>query len=330
MVDSPRRQEQREHSGLNWRTMVSGKTNYAANVDKENDYHRSREGTASELSVPIRADGQLIGTLNLESAIPSNYEAFLPQVEAVAAGIGRRIADERGRYSQPLFERAAEVLDYGHGYEGKLLSLQERVNTFPLPDADLAALNNSIGDVLELITTGIKPDSGSGNIIHEPRTVARAISDALEEEKVLGLRLPGRVNIDELQVELTPQAAHFVDSATRNILSNIKRHSGKPDKSAGVERRPAEVVYGACSWDGVRCATIAFFNTSPDPIPPSLASAIYRVPLVHRDGLRLGAYLAAIRTQQIGGAISFVVREKYYVRTVIVIPLTPGNVAERR
>jgi transcriptional regulator with GAF, ATPase, and Fis domain len=329
MVDSPRRQEQREHGGLNWRTMASGKLSYAADASKEKDYHQSREGTASELSVPIRADGELIGTLNLESTIPSNYEAFLPQIEAVAAAIGRRIADERERDSQPLFERAAEVLDYGHGYAEKLLSLRGRVKAFPLPHADLTAINNSIEDLLEIITTGIKADSDSGNVIYEPRTVARAVSDALQDEKVLGLHLPDPVNVDELQVELTAQVARSIDLATRNVFSNIKRHSGKPDKSAGIERRPAEVVYGACSWDGARCATVAFFNTSPDPILPGLASRVYRVPLVHRDGLRLGAYLAAMRMRQIGGSISFAVGKKYYVRTVMVIPLTSKNIAKR-
>jgi GAF domain-containing protein len=322
-IDDPYLVQGQKDGGLNWRTVLEGRPTYAPDVAVERSFLETHEGTQSELSVPIGVEGRLIGVLNLESRDLNNYGAFVPHIQALAGAIGRAFADAAAQRSQPVLERAAEILDTGHRHSHELDDLEKRTKELTLDRRSLTAIDNYIKES-RMLLAGIMREGS------EPKRRVRSttLGDVLVEacaEKLSRLSLPDRRHTPEMRYPLGGDQAMLLLAAAADITSNLTNHGGKAGLAHADTGRPLhELTLGSCSWDGRRYAAINFHNASPDSLPRSEMLQIYRIPFPREDGrLRLGAYLAGIRLRQIGGMIHFSIAEKSQrARTVVMVPST--------
>ncbi len=329
-------QNERTHGGLNWHTALTGRPTYAPDVDEHPRYRRSRAATRSELSVPVRAGGELVGVLNLESSSLANYGPSLPYVHALAGAIGRRFADAALSVSRPLLERTAEILDAAHLYAARLHSLDEHAGTLPLDTDGIAMIRRYIGECYELINSatvrpaaivdainGHRPETAatgtnSGGTDDGPVAIERIVADALADRPVLELLVIGEPDLD---AEIPARHVPLLASAVRSVLSNMKKHRGVPATADPMDVAPPRLRYGRCTWDGQRYALLTFTNPTGQLIPASVATQVYRIPIERQGELRLGAYLASLRLRQLGGRLSFSVDAEQIARTVMMVPV---------
>jgi GAF domain-containing protein len=322
-IDDPYPVQGQKDGGLNWRTVLEGRPTYAPDVAVEPEFLGTHEGTQSELSVPIRVEGRLVGVLNLESHALNNYGAFLPHIQALAGAIGRAFADAAAQLSQPVLERAAEILDTGHRHSHELDGLEDRTKQLKLDRKSLTAIRKYIKDSRELLASIMREDSEPKGRVPST-TLGEVLAEACAEELPL-LTLPDRRQTPELHYRLRGDEARLLLAATADITSNLTNHGGKPGVAHSDTGGPLHALtLGSCSWDGRRYAAINFYNSSPDFLPRSEMLQIYRIPFPRGDGrLRLGAYLAGIRLRQIGGMIHFSIAEQSQrARTVVMVPNT--------
>lgn len=325
-MDDRLRVQYERHGGLNWRTVRNGRRTYSADVTTEADYTESRKETRSELSVPIRIGGQLRGTLNLESATVGNYGPFMPLVDALAGAIGRRLADAEAHHSQLVLERAAEVFDDAHYYEGRLQELRAKSEAIAVDAAEREAIITYIDKCIELISGTLRKKRANELVPHS--TVDDVIQAALAKKHVLSLELPRDSQIAELQHQLTETEARLLHAATRNILSNLKKHGGKSALADDETHQPPRMLYDACTWDGRRYALISYTNPVMEFVKAEDAYRIYRLPIERDNILRLGAYLAALRLRELGGMLHFSINPDQVARTVMMIPTVRTRVGQ--
>lgn len=311
-----------EDGGINWKTVITGKYYYSRDTRRDKAYIVCREGTNSELTVPIRSEGRLVGSMNLESPSLSNYAPFIPQLRAVAGAIGQSFAYAEAYYGQPILEQAAEILDHHHDYEANLQRLRQSRNLDSLSPPERAAIEDYIAKGLELIaniTRGkrtLSPPPKSGTIWDMFRMAYASIRPIPRFDE------PDPSHPHNWDPILEPQQTPLVLSAFKNILANLKKYSGNPGLG-NVEEKPTELVTGTCTWAGRQYATLSLHNISTEFIPASVALQAYRLPFSGSDGkLRLGSYLAALRVKQVDGLISFAVSGRgRKARTTVLIPL---------
>jgi len=309
-------QNERAHGGLNWHTALTGRPTYAPDVDEHPRYRRSRTATRSELSVPVRAGGELVGVLNLESPSLANYGPSLPYVHALAGAIGRRFADAALSVSRPLLERTAEVLDAAHLYAAKLHSLEDHAGTLPLDAENITMIRRYIGECYDLINSVTARQVGDGDTASA--SIERIVDDAMADRPVLELEVTGS---PAPGYQVPARHVPLLASAVRSVLSNLKKHRGIPATADPMGVSPPRLRYGECTWDGQRYALLTFTNPTGQLIPARVASQVYRIPIERQGELRLGAYLASLRLRQVGGRLSFSVDAEQTARTVMMVPV---------
>ena len=308
--------------GINWQVALANRVIYAPDTDKpDGPYVPARQDTKSELALPIRTEGRLVGTLNLESNSPSNYGPLIPQAMALAGAMGRAFADAQAYYTQPVLERASEVLDHGHDYESHLLSLGRSPILDGLSKPDQAAIQHDIEEGLRLITDITRGDSPSG-VAEDGSTIWHTLREACEDTKPLLLEQPDWDNIPRWDRRLQAEEQRLIYSAFRNVLINIKRYAGSPPVGVYI---PPGLSSTTCIWAAKEYVALTIRNSSSKFITTHVANRAYRVPFPGFDGkLRLGAYLAALRLKQINGLASFSVADAgWSCRTTLLIPRSP-------
>jgi GAF domain-containing protein len=308
-------QEETAHGGINWRAVSTGRFVYSPDVDAEPDYLKAREETRSQLSLPIRTAGHLIGTLNLESASLANYGAYLPYAQATADAIGRRIAAASVQAGRPVLERAAQVLDRTHTYETRLLDLQMHARSLKLDAASISRIDAYVEECLGLIGSAVRL-SEQVEPTERIELLGESVERALGDRPVLDLKAENDwTDVPALNRPVSPLFGQIVHSATRSILSNMKKHAG-----AVYNRSAPTIWFGECMWDGRSHATIVFTNSTDRILPPAVADQVYRVPIDRNGELRLGAHLAGLQLQMVHGWISFDVDVNGIAKTVLTVP----------
>jgi GAF domain-containing protein len=308
--------------GINWQVVLTDRVVYVPDTENSQpaeSYLPARKDTKSELALPIRSDGRLVGTLNLESSSPANYGPLIPQAIAFAGAMGRAFADAQAYYTQPVLERAAEVLDHGHDYESHLLSLRRSPILAGLSEHDQAVIQQDIEEGLRLITDITRGDS-QREVAEERATLWDTLREAYEDTNPLLLERPNWDNRPRWDRRLRADEQRLIFSALRNVLLNIKRYSGiSPVDTEYISPHLSDTT---CIWAGREYVALTIRNSSSKFIANSVASRAYRVPFPGIDGkLRLGAYLAALRLRQINGLVSFSAADAgWSCRTTLLIP----------
>ncbi len=309
------------HGGTSWRAVLTGQLHYAPDAASDEYYRPTRADTQSALTVPIKVEGRLLGTINMESRMLANYGPFLPQAEALAGALGRSFADAEAYFTQPVLARAAEVLDHGHDYEANLRQLKMSPALATLGGSERQTVEDFIDDGLDLITRTTRGWTDSSDEVAQ--TVWTALNNAYERRPVLSLSLPDWSNVETLNRPLEAGDARLIESAITNVFANMKRYAGDPGIGP-TGYTPPTMETSECTWAGGQFLTITFWNTSSDYISSQISTRVYRIPIESSDGtLRLGSYLAALRIRQVRGTIAFAVADEgVRARTVLMIPLT--------
>jgi hypothetical protein len=324
-LDDPYTVLRYRHGGISWQVILTNRVAYVADTENPQlaeHYLPVRKGTRSELALPIRSDGRLVGTLNLESSTPSNYGPLVPQAMAFAGAMGRAFADAQAYYTQPVLERAAEVLDHGHDYESHLRSLRRSPILAGLSEHDQAVIQQDIEEGLRLITDITRGDSHR-EVVEEGATLWDTLREAYEDTNPLLLEQPNWNKRPKWDRPLRAEERRLIFSALRNVLLNVKRYSGSPP--VDTKYIYAHLSDSTCTWAGKEYVALTIRNSSSKYVTRKVATRAYRVPFPGIDGkLRLGAYLAALRLRQINGLASFSVADAgWSCRTTLLIPRYP-------
>lgn len=143
-------------AGVLGRTFTSGRTNNIEDVRLDPAYVDAVPGLVSELSVPLRVDGRVVGVVNLESAVRLPASAA-QEVELAATLLGLRLAKvgvpeesrarQLGRHTSPLTGAAARgdlrlLLDEATAAVRELSGLSSALVAGPTP-AGLEVLSAS-------------------------------------------------------------------------------------------------------------------------------------------------------------------------------------------
>jgi serine phosphatase RsbU (regulator of sigma subunit) len=128
----------RDGRGIVGHVITTGRSVVAPDVRLDRRYVEGRRTTLSEIAVPIFANGDIIGALNLESNDVDEYsQADVPVLEFFAAAAGTSI--EKAVLHREVIERQqlADQLNLAREVQANLLP----VGPPPIPGYDLAATN---------------------------------------------------------------------------------------------------------------------------------------------------------------------------------------------
>jgi GAF domain-containing protein len=312
------RQQQARDAGLNWKTAASGEFSYSPDVRDDKAYAAFRPETRSDLSVPLRQEGRLIGTLNLESRDLRNYASYLPQVEALAGAIGRSLADATAQETSLVLERAAAVLDHVHTLDKGLKTVAQLVRDAPMAAGAKREIEESLSASSALIARLVRDAPGSEPVTGDS-TLAALLQEAISDARLFVLRYPDPTGVPALGKAVTATEAQRFRSACQNVLANLKDHT-----SDDTDFR--EISFDETLWGGREYVTLTFRNLSDRILDVQRAAQIYRTPVRSEHGtLRLGAYLTTLRLREIGGLVHFTVGEtttgaRQEARTTVMIP----------
>lgn len=313
--DSHRVLQERRDGGCAWVAMRQGRIVYLPDVTAGSGsscYVPCREGIRSELVVPIRSEGELIGVLNLESPLPNAYAGFIPGVQALAGAIGRSVGEAVARAAGGAVRRVASILDRAHDIEPHLSDAVAEVEA--RGEASAESLD-SLREVAEFIESIRATDfSGPAEVDHIA-TLESIFGEVFHADLAAPfphLQLHGdRALLSE--VRLGPTAGRHLRLALRNIARNLVTH--------GADSTHRSVRFAKSQWDGREHITVQFENPSKgateiDPL------SLYRVPHVDERGeLRLGAFLTGLEVRQLGGSVHCATDARGRIlRTVVMLP----------
>lgn len=95
-------------AGITGRTFRTGTEQYVDDIRAEPDYLEAIPGVVSELCVPLRTDGVVVGALNVESLVPLS-EPVREAVRACAELLGDRLGDLQPELSRVPLRRLART-----------------------------------------------------------------------------------------------------------------------------------------------------------------------------------------------------------------------------
>jgi hypothetical protein len=307
-----------QQGGLNWQCMRRGEPVYEARVDVRRDYLLVRPRTVCELVMPVRMEGWLIGTLNLESSVPDAFSPVQPLVASFAGALGRTLADARASFEERVIDGAARALNHRHSMESRLEELSAEIakgRFNPALRRSLQAYINKIKVELSAMrrppSTGYETDATLEEILH------RAVKDVdflgpIPEERfnpILSTRISGH-RTKPLQV------------AIANILSNLMNYTAV-SRDGFSDQLLTEIEVSGSSFQGESQAIFTFLNYSDSYLDPEKIANLYRCPVPSAEGrLRVGAFLAGLNARRAGAWLhSAVSDDRRTLRTKLVVRL---------
>lgn len=288
--------------GVNWEVVSTGRLVHEPDVKKARRFTDHGRPTLSELCVPVRSEGRLIGVLNLESPYRASYDRVTPLVEAFAGAVSRTISDAAAPYSWHLVERAVEIDTVWHDLPKPLHEAQRLLAVRELDPLNVGRRKSDSSDdeLAQLVSKALNlVDSvQSLNQPLPPRmSTLREVFVQLKERSIPTEGLEDKLD----SVLLSPRNAPVVLSILESVVTNIVDH--------GAVDPPASVGLQNLVLDGQGFCQLWFENPMQydGDIDSLKAADFYRVPVngtrVDKPGVRLGAFLAGVRARSLGGAM---------------------------
>jgi hypothetical protein len=136
------------------------------------------------------------------------------------------------------------------------------------------------------------------------------------------LVLPADAHPDVFHREVEPLEAAAINIAVTNILNNAIGHVDPIRRGPETAARRT-IEFHQTYLDGRDSAVITVRNRMRSPLPPDRISGLYRYPLAGRnDELRLGAFLAGLAAQRIGGRLhAYQTASLPTLTSVLIIPV---------
>lgn len=302
--------------GPHWDVMRIGEPINIRDVNRQQEYPRFRPNTLSALCVPVRAEGIVIGTLNLESPLIDNYDPFMSLIVALCGAIGRTLADGRAALETSVLDNAAQALARRHEFSGDLTALAKDVKNLTEGSskepilARIASMHSAIKDLRDL--PGRQSASASyWGIISEVAQAAQLRFGAISKP-----------TDDIFHQKVSSQATQLLSTVLRSLFRNINFHS---DISAhdSFGRPVPRAHFSVTKLQGTAQAVATFENFSRDFLEPDVCKQLYRYPITGPGGeLRLGTYIAGLNARRMGARIhACCLEDKKTFRTTLIVPI---------
>jgi GAF domain-containing protein len=316
MRDKRRALRERE-GGIAWSVMRRGEHEDVRDVAADRRFLQVRAEVASEFCVPVKVQGTTIGTLNLESPIRDNYAASLPLVLAFAGALGRAFEEAASARAKQVIDQAALSIAKRHAIDNYVTDLQRSLSKEEVSDRGRRALDRFAQRARQTLSE------------MRGKAVIEAVGTATLREVVQSslLSLDTTLAVPEIpashpfDAQLDPLRATATSLALTNLFQNAISHVDPiPRGFTGMPQR--RVAFSRTYLDGAECAVIAIENQIRLPLPSDRLAGLYHYPLTGKnDELRLGAFLAGLAAQRVGGRLhAYQSPEAQTLTSVLIIP----------
>jgi hypothetical protein len=285
---------QHDDGGANWKVVRSGAPEVISDVQLASHYTPRRANTRSELSVPVRSDGRLIGVLNLESPYLDHYAALSPLVEAFASGVGRTLIDAMADHARGTLARSVAMDNLGH-------DLAKHIDEAIHLDLQHAPVGSPITKKLDQArVTMNRILLSSQEYAEQPMALGLLLQRAAAQADIISFDPIASLNADLQAVTCDRNQVTALGAALRSIFANVVDHG-----STSSAQSPARVVGAIIEFDGSLHVALRITSESGFPLDPALVADLYRVPVygTKKPGKRLGAYLAGTNVRAIRGML---------------------------
>jgi GAF domain-containing protein len=260
---------------------------------------QQRDGIRSELCLPIKAHGRLVGTLNLESQHRSDYpDDVAAVVGALAQQVGLAISQSRRNDERRLFSFQARQASQAHRVLKRIDDLEGLLKT------NEQLRETKFGEELSRVIASIR--EASDPELAKPFDV-EPVEDgvALARELIDGLLAKpgyrGHLNVrglppDDMKVpELVGQILTLaVDELLRNALKVVSRNSRLPFK--------ANIRFEEIHRAGRPYLRVEIANPITAPLPAKTERRLYRGP-IRSDRTHIGAFVVGSFVRSVGGEV---------------------------
>jgi GAF domain-containing protein len=249
-----------------------------------------REGTRSELCLPIFVSGRVVGALNLESRFRDGYVDSIETASAVAEQVGLALQYARRTHEQTVLSMSTASTASVHELAKTVDRLRVLSRTYDR-DAELAGTLREISDhVAKCIQSGAE-------LAHDPGvSLSSLLTEVLRE-----LGLDGVVRVRGLprrDLQLRAGDALSLRVALTALFDNAKNNVYNRDPR--MEARWSKHTVGGRDY-----VTLFIGNTIGLERSPRILRLLFRRPLRDEDGDRvhLGAFTAAALVRSMGGDV---------------------------
>lgn len=253
----------------------------------------------SELCLPIKAHGRLIGTLNLESRHRSDYpEDVAAVVKALAQQVGLAISQARRNDERRLFSFQARQASQAHRVLGRVDDLENLVESHEeLRDSRFASEIDEIIGSIRLASDpelsrpfDIEPVGGSSTPVHQ--IIQRVLDKPSNKGHVTVRALPpSDMELPELVGQVLKLAA---DELLRNALRILSQNLNLPFT---VKARFVPITRAGRLY--LRAEIV---NPIAAPLREELVRRLYRGP-IRGDRTHMGAFVVGSFVRSVGGEV---------------------------
>lgn len=276
--------------------------------------HRLREDTRAELCLPVSVDGRLVGTINLESAVPDAFGIHLSIASVYAAAASQVISGVRAEIAETTLSFSSDIYNSAH----EILQSLDRISILLDEYSDdgsseLSEEVESIESILDREQSASDTPFQSVNGI----SVFDIVQHSLSEMNLGAVTIDNVLKMSGMRVQR--DNAPKIADALSDVLAGVQTHMSRIDHQAIITAKRQTIA-------GRRYVEIVISYLMSSPVPASLAEHLYRVPLYQdvADAGRphLGSYTAGAILRGIGGELYFRVTGRKRVEISVSLPLT--------
>jgi hypothetical protein len=304
--------------GTNWKCIHENTFVYSPDVAVQPRYLQYRADTVSDLAVPVREAGQLIGVLSLESPLNDAYGPILPLITSFASAIGRTLADARASLEVSVVDDAAQVLNHRHTMESRIDRLKQTVRILDLNEISSGRLDRDFAGIQSELKAMRSVVVGETT---QTATIPQVLERAADEVSYLG-DLPGDMWMDRFAKPISGAMARALQVVITNILSNIMNYSAITHEEPSD--KPVRAISMETAYLANRSQIVVHFQNYANGYVSSMKIAdLYRCPVADDEGrVRLGGFLAGINARRAHARLQAVVlHDGRTVRTTLVVPI---------
>lgn len=290
-------------------------------VAREQAYDRARDGSQSEISVPVLVEGMVVGVINLESPTEQNYDPRVSTAIAFAGHVGLVIANARLRLSRQLETYAMQIITRGHDLSWECRKIETATR-----DAS-PEIRGLVAQQLATIETRVRGLRTFARVPESHEEVAHPTMPQLVQAAITSADLV----LVQLRIEdadwrrYDARSTRHVRECLRHVFANVQAHTP-------IEADEVEVEITETPWGGLPYTVVQVTNQTAYATDPRRAQNLYRVPVTSssarpgdaHDGTsdvpRFGAYLAGSHARALGGDVHYRTLDDDHARVIVMVP----------
>lgn len=303
--------------GFGWTCVNRNQIVYSPEISREFQNVRIRSSTTSELAVPVREEGRLVGVLSLESSLADAYSPVLPLITSFADAVGRTLADARAAVEVSVIDNAAQVLNHRHTMESHFDRLEQRIHAASVDKYDELLRS----ELVEIRSELYAMRHVASREATEIATVPQVLERAAERVGYLGA-LPKNMWMDEFAKPVNGMMVEALQIVVTNILSNLMNYTAISEEGSG-KNSFRKISMATSYFEDQSQIVIIFQNYADEYVNPARIADLYRGPVLDHGGrLRIGGFLAGINARRANARLqSTLLNDGRTVRTTLIVPI---------